>query len=125
MNTKERREELNLASRLRRLAGGKRAHARNCRATAERKREEAEKINALVPDFDGLPNFLRDLNDGVDRFFKSLNPDRKTDDEKRAEIARLEDEAAAAEAEAEKAEAAAAAAEAEAEQAELRAIGGG
>ena len=111
MNTKERREELEFASRLRGIAKGKPVHARNCRATAEINWQRAKEIHIPDTDFgEALADFL-------------VSPERRA--KRYAERADYEEAARNAEAEAEKVEAAADAADAEADRAEMRAIGGG
>ena len=110
MDTKKRREELRLASRLRQLAEGKREDAAAWRELAEIKRQAAERVSVAETDFEvAVSNFL----------FPGRN------DERFAERMDLEDEAEVAEAEAVKAEDEAAAADTEAAKAERRAIGMG
>lgn len=110
MNTKERNELLELASRLERRARGKRAHARNLRNTADINRKTAN-VGEVG---DRYPRAGGGLFSTLSNAFKRSDAERK----------RLIEEAYHKEKEADAADAKAAELEAAAEQATMRAARG-
>ena len=119
MNTRERKEALELASHLRGTAKGKVAHAANLR-------ESAANLTALAKKVPEPPEYAQRPGS----FFEKLeiflwgDEKRREREREREERERLETEAESYEAEAEKAEAAAVAAFAEADRLTERAIRG-
>ena len=105
MNTRERKEALELASHLRGIAKGKEAHAEYLRGSAKSNRWRSK----LVPSWGELFDPSESLSEYPSR----------------AEVEQLKADAESYEAEAEEAEAAAAAAYAEADRLTERAIRGG